>query len=358
MKPIVGVWERTVSRSHKLARDQRGVTGLETAIILIAFVVVASVFAFTVLSTGIFSAERGKETIHAGLKEARSTIEVKGSVIANGVANKTLSLGDAAWTGSTNVTSTLDTTDKKEGTGSADLNIAAAFGTGLAAYEDLAAPIDLSSIDSVQLWVKSSTSTDSGDIELILDDTAACDSSLENIDIPALVGGTWKRATVAISDNTDMTAIKCVGLNVAVDNAAQTVNLDNVFGVGQGTSLVVTLTNALQGEPVDVSEPSDSDNDGLSDSDSTHTLILTYSDKNQIIKDIYWSQVFIGNNDSDDLVESGEKVELTVELKGLANANPLIGDVEFDLEIRPEDGGVVVIQRTMPDNVDDVMNLN
>ena len=36
-----------------LAGDQRGVTGLETAIILIAFVVVASVVAFTVLSTGI-----------------------------------------------------------------------------------------------------------------------------------------------------------------------------------------------------------------------------------------------------------------------------------------------------------------
>ena len=46
-------------------RDQSGITGLETAIILIAFVVVASVFAFTVLSTGIFSAERGKETVFA-----------------------------------------------------------------------------------------------------------------------------------------------------------------------------------------------------------------------------------------------------------------------------------------------------
>ena len=105
MKPLVRVWERTVSRSHSMVKDQRGVTGLETAIILIAFVVVASVFAFTVLSTGIFSAERGKETIHAGLKESRSTIEVKGSVLANGVANKTLSLGDSAWTALTNVDS-------------------------------------------------------------------------------------------------------------------------------------------------------------------------------------------------------------------------------------------------------------
>ena len=85
-------------------KDQRGVTGLETAIILIAFVVVASVFAFTVLSTGIFSAERGKETVFAGLQEARGTIEPKGSAIANGLTKDTLSLANAAWTGSTNVT--------------------------------------------------------------------------------------------------------------------------------------------------------------------------------------------------------------------------------------------------------------
>jgi flagellin FlaB len=41
-------------------RAARGITGLETAIILIAFVVVATVFAFTVLSTGVFSAERSE----------------------------------------------------------------------------------------------------------------------------------------------------------------------------------------------------------------------------------------------------------------------------------------------------------
>ncbi|MEE8363827.1 MAG: archaellin/type IV pilin N-terminal domain-containing protein, partial [Dehalococcoidia bacterium] len=62
--------------------SERGITGLETAIILIAFVVVAAVFAFTVLSTGIFSSERSKETVYAGLEEARSTLEPRGSVIA------------------------------------------------------------------------------------------------------------------------------------------------------------------------------------------------------------------------------------------------------------------------------------
>ena len=62
--------------------SERGITGLETAIILIAFVVVASVFAFTVLSTGIFASERSKETVFAGLEEAKSSIEPRGSVIA------------------------------------------------------------------------------------------------------------------------------------------------------------------------------------------------------------------------------------------------------------------------------------
>ena len=63
-------------------KRQRGITGLETAIILIAFVVVASVFAFTVLSVGIFSSERSKETVFAGIEEAQSTLEPRGSLIA------------------------------------------------------------------------------------------------------------------------------------------------------------------------------------------------------------------------------------------------------------------------------------
>ena len=67
---------------RELRKDQRGITGLETAIILIAFVVVASVFAYTVLSAGIFSSEKGKEAIHSGLKTARGAMELVGSVVA------------------------------------------------------------------------------------------------------------------------------------------------------------------------------------------------------------------------------------------------------------------------------------
>jgi flagellin FlaB len=66
----------------KGSRRQKGITGLETAIVLIAFVVVASVFAFTILSAGVFSSEANKQTIHAGLKETRTGLRQAGSAFA------------------------------------------------------------------------------------------------------------------------------------------------------------------------------------------------------------------------------------------------------------------------------------
>ncbi len=73
--------KRILRGLRRLAKDERGITGLETAIILIAFVIVASVFAFVVLSTGLFSAERGKETVFAGLQKAQANLELHGSVV-------------------------------------------------------------------------------------------------------------------------------------------------------------------------------------------------------------------------------------------------------------------------------------
>jgi flagellin FlaB len=74
VKKLVRLFSRT-------AREEQGITGLETAIILIAFVVVATIFAFVVLTTGVFSAERGKETVFAGLEKARGSAELRGGVV-------------------------------------------------------------------------------------------------------------------------------------------------------------------------------------------------------------------------------------------------------------------------------------
>ncbi len=66
----------------RLRRGQRGITGLETAIIVLAFIVVASVFSYTILSAGIFATGQSREAILSGLAVARSAVVISGPVIA------------------------------------------------------------------------------------------------------------------------------------------------------------------------------------------------------------------------------------------------------------------------------------
>tara|TARA_B100000586_G_C20111941_1_gene430472 strand:- start:1342 stop:2118 length:777 start_codon:yes stop_codon:yes gene_type:complete len=68
----------------RLAADQRGITGLETAIVLIAFVVVASVFAFTVLTTGLFTSKEAEKSSRAAITSAEATMVRVGSIVAGG----------------------------------------------------------------------------------------------------------------------------------------------------------------------------------------------------------------------------------------------------------------------------------
>jgi len=70
--------------NFNLRRDESGQTALETAIILIAFIVVASVFAFTILSAGTASTERGEEAIYSGLEGVQSSMAIRGTVIGQG----------------------------------------------------------------------------------------------------------------------------------------------------------------------------------------------------------------------------------------------------------------------------------
>jgi flagellin FlaB len=238
------------TQNKKSAELQRGITGLETAIILIAFVVVASVFAFTVLSTGIFASERSKETVFAGLSEAKSSIEPRGSVIAY---------------------------QGRDGTTAAD---------------------------------------------------------------------------------------------------------DTIYKV----SFVVS--NAVAGEPVDLTPPY-TKNDSLVDPDivsgAQYKTVVSYTDTNQFLSDVPWTIDWVGNNNGDNLLEEGEKAEITVWLLERENAvaeptdnNGVSGWVadangahgilatggtnlgvndQFTIEVKPASGSVLNIQRTVPARFDTVMDL-
>ena len=194
--------------------DERGITGLETAIILIAFVVVASVFAYTVLSAGIFSAEKGKEAVHAGLATAQSSMTINGPVLAR--------------------------------------------------------------------------------------DTDA-DNEIEQI--------------------------------------------------------VFVVSNAIDGEAINLITTNDADGDGILSDEATrnHVLVVTYTDNTQRLTDITWTKTSIGKSDGDDMLEGGEKFEITIDLTGLSTA--LVKNSSFTLELKPEKGSVMVIERTTPPVIDAVMDL-
>ncbi len=213
---------------NKIYGNHKGITGLETAIILIAFVVVAAVFAYTVLSAGLFSTQKSQEAVYSGLESTQSTLELKGAIIA------------------------------KAPTSGADAH------------------------------------------------------------------------------------------------------------VGQ---LTFTVTPVVGGESLDFTAPDgDANNDGLADSDSTNSIVITYIDQNQKIEDVYWKVDKLGNADNDDLLENGEKFQITIggaETADTAGGNlidalttPLGANDSFTIEIKTARGAVLSFERTMPPYIDKIMSLN
>ncbi|MBI2185022.1 MAG: flagellin [Thaumarchaeota archaeon] len=72
----------------RVQRSKAGLTGLETAIILIAFVITASAFAFGVLNLGFTSTQKSTEVIGRGLKESASAIALDGDVVVMGTTSQ------------------------------------------------------------------------------------------------------------------------------------------------------------------------------------------------------------------------------------------------------------------------------
>ena len=70
------------SNIKRMDKKRSGLTGLETAIILIAFVIVASAFSFAVLNLGLFTTQKTGEVMQAGLEETLASIETAGAVVA------------------------------------------------------------------------------------------------------------------------------------------------------------------------------------------------------------------------------------------------------------------------------------
>ncbi|MDV2482345.1 flagellin [Methanoculleus sp. Wushi-C6] len=64
----------------RLIQKDDAFTGLEAAIVLIAFVVVAAVFSYVVLGAGFFTTQKSQEVVHTSVGQASSSVEVIGDV--------------------------------------------------------------------------------------------------------------------------------------------------------------------------------------------------------------------------------------------------------------------------------------
>lgn len=137
---------------------------------------------------------------------------------------------DVAMTAGTSVTATADTSFNKEGSASAKLVVAAGATVQLLAYRAITS-IDLSECNQIEVWIYSSVALDAGDLQLKLDDTAACASALETINIPATSAATWTRHVLTLANPHLDTAIISWGIYQAVDKGACTIYVDFVNAV-------------------------------------------------------------------------------------------------------------------------------
>jgi flagellin FlaB len=102
-------WLRTLRR---FARNRKAISGLETAIVLIAFVIVASAFAYAVLNMGFLATQKSQQVVLGG-PQAASALVVDGPVF-----------GYSAQTGpNANITSIIFWLKTAAGADSVDLGV-------------------------------------------------------------------------------------------------------------------------------------------------------------------------------------------------------------------------------------------
>ena len=137
-------------------------------------------------------------------------------------------------------TVSVDTQDKKKGTGSNKFVIAAGASAGDIATDSITSK-DISKYDYLEGWAKitrsSETAISDGNLKILLDDSASCASPLETLDIPALTDDTWTFFRIKLGNPELDTAIISIGLEMDSDLGACTVWLDDLKVVQNDTAV-------------------------------------------------------------------------------------------------------------------------
>jgi hypothetical protein len=138
----------------------------------------------------------------------------------------------------------VDTKDYKRSKGSLKITVAAGA-SAADSISDSIDSLDLSGMTHVEFWIKCSVAVTSGNLKLLLDDTASVASPVETLSIPTLVADTWTRVRIALANPESDTAIISVGLDYAGDIGACTIWLDDIVAMNNDSEVWAPLASHL-----------------------------------------------------------------------------------------------------------------
>ena len=73
---------------RKLLKSKKGIVGIEAAIVLIAFIIIAAALSYVVINMGFYTTQKTKETMAAGVEESTSALLLDG--VVTGKTNATV----------------------------------------------------------------------------------------------------------------------------------------------------------------------------------------------------------------------------------------------------------------------------
>jgi flagellin FlaB len=68
--------------AKKLFKSKKGIVGVEAAIVLIAFLIIAAALSYVVINMGFYTTQKTKETMQTGLDESLTALQLDGVVTA------------------------------------------------------------------------------------------------------------------------------------------------------------------------------------------------------------------------------------------------------------------------------------
>jgi len=360
-------------------KEQKGITGLETAIILIAFVVVAAVFAYTVLSAGLFSTQKSQEAVYSGLQETQNTLVVKGGVLSKADAKFADDCDTDVWTDGTNGVATVETTTPAnihEGSGSMALADSASAVDAETLVYSTSASMEVLANDTITFWAKLNNTSLTNKVGFGIHTT----STVSGGDTAILISATdtaWHLYSVdVVTGGTMYYGFYSEGAGVAETVYIDDIQVNNV-SLWQSTkswtpyasNILLTLSLATGGQPIDFSPGVDdtapfgvftvADNTGT----KTNKMVVNYNDNTQHVTDVAWSGEWIGNHNGDYMLDPGEKIQMTIDLTYInatapSAADKVVANHQFTLEIKSPKGAILSLQRTMPARLYGIDNLN